>query len=398
MPLVNRQLRQHRLHKGILVRASQFMLVEAAIGANPVAKRNVDVEMLDQRGVGELAVRPMMEEHELGGKLLSAVSRSFYLTLKALPREVREPLSLAYLLARAADTMADTPNMPDKVREDSLQAFDAILQSPARDTAAEAKLHELLLADFVSLQTDESEAALLRRLPEALNAYRSAPERHQLAMRQVLKPIVRGQLLDITRFPMDGQFRTLANAAELDEYTWLVAGCVGKFWTKLCASELPAAFESGVSAQQMTEWGIRYGKGLQLVNILRDVGKDAAMGRCYLPMDEIIAHGINPDDVLSDISMLRPVTDKWVEICRGHLKAGIDYLGALKEKKLRYATALPLLLGVRTLALVEKAEPGQWKSGVKVPRSEVAKWMIEAGLASMRRDGLRRLIEKAMGA
>ena len=47
-------------------------------------------------------------ERELGGQLLAAVSRSFYLTLKALPKELREPISLAYLLARTADTIADT--------------------------------------------------------------------------------------------------------------------------------------------------------------------------------------------------------------------------------------------------------------------------------------------------
>ena len=40
--------------------------------------------------------------------ILKSVSRSFYLTIKFLPRPLREPVSLAYLLARATDTMADT--------------------------------------------------------------------------------------------------------------------------------------------------------------------------------------------------------------------------------------------------------------------------------------------------
>ena len=40
--------------------------------------------------------------------LLKSVSRSFYLTLSILPAGMRDPVGLAYLLARAADTIADT--------------------------------------------------------------------------------------------------------------------------------------------------------------------------------------------------------------------------------------------------------------------------------------------------
>src|SRR5258707_13271546 len=42
------------------------------------------------------------------GPLLKGVSRSFYLTLRVLPAGMRDPIGLAYLLARAADTIADT--------------------------------------------------------------------------------------------------------------------------------------------------------------------------------------------------------------------------------------------------------------------------------------------------
>src|SRR5438128_10475148 len=45
---------------------------------------------------------------DLLGDLLRQVSRSFYLSLAILPRPLREPIGLAYLLARAADPVADT--------------------------------------------------------------------------------------------------------------------------------------------------------------------------------------------------------------------------------------------------------------------------------------------------
>ena len=46
------------------------------------------------------------------GVTLRSVSRSFYLSLAILPRSLREPIGLAYLLARAADTVADTRALP----------------------------------------------------------------------------------------------------------------------------------------------------------------------------------------------------------------------------------------------------------------------------------------------
>ena len=44
--------------------------------------------------------------------LLKSVSRAFYLSLRVLPADLREPIGLAYLLARAADAIADTPLIP----------------------------------------------------------------------------------------------------------------------------------------------------------------------------------------------------------------------------------------------------------------------------------------------
>ena len=39
--------------------------------------------------------------------VLKGVSRSFYLTLRVLPKNLRAPIGLAYLLARTADTLTD---------------------------------------------------------------------------------------------------------------------------------------------------------------------------------------------------------------------------------------------------------------------------------------------------
>lgn len=335
-----------------------------------------------------------MEEHELGGKLLASVSRSFYLTLKALPSGLREPLSMAYLLARAADTLADTDGADRSLRMDCLSEFDRLVQSSTRHAEAEREFCDRLLREFVPFQQDANEAILLRRLPEAFEAVRKYSERQQANIRGVLAPIVRGQMLDVSRFPADGELRALRSQIELDEYTWLVAGCVGEFWTKTCVEELPDALATNTSHNQQMELGVRFGKGLQLVNILRDVGKDFAMGRCYFPQETLAENGVSLGKLQRDPSLLRPLLPLWQHRCREHLLCGLVYVSNVEHRRLRYAVALPLLLGLRTLALMEDATWEQRMQGVKVSRGEVARMMVEAGIASLRADGIRKMVAR----
>src|SRR3954469_25716065 len=62
---------------------------------------------------------------------LRSVSRSFYLSLRFLPKPLRDPLSLAYLLARVTDTIADTTQPPAPVRMGALRDLAAAGRGPA---------------------------------------------------------------------------------------------------------------------------------------------------------------------------------------------------------------------------------------------------------------------------
>src|SRR5947209_4293665 len=66
------------------------------------------------------------------GDLLRQVSRSFYLSLAILPRPLREPIGLAYLLARAADTVADTRLI---VREERVRHVETLRRASGRAAA-----------------------------------------------------------------------------------------------------------------------------------------------------------------------------------------------------------------------------------------------------------------------
>jgi len=71
-----------------------------------------------------------------GGALLASVSRSFYLTIKALPCKLREPVGLGYLLARAADTIADSTEAPVEVRLRQLHAVQGMIEHRSRQAGA----------------------------------------------------------------------------------------------------------------------------------------------------------------------------------------------------------------------------------------------------------------------
>src|ERR1019366_1978813 len=117
-----------------------------------------------------------------------------------------------------------------------------------------------------------------------------------------------GQELDLRRFAGASAKSLVALRidAELDQYTYLVAGCVGEFWTRMCRAHL-AELEEWKNGR-MEELGVRFGKGLQLVNVLRDIPKDLRIGRCYLPVAE-------PRRLLdpAEYRSVRPEYERWLD-------------------------------------------------------------------------------------
>src|SRR5207249_9570884 len=75
-------------------------------------------------------------------ELLKPVSRSFYISIRLLPRALREPVALAYLLARTSDTIADTSAIDVEKR---IELLDRLARAIAgKDQAIGEELGELL--------------------------------------------------------------------------------------------------------------------------------------------------------------------------------------------------------------------------------------------------------------
>ncbi len=73
----------------------------------------------------------------LSRTILRSVSRSFYLSIRLLPEKLRDPIALAYLLARATDTIADTVEISADVRMEELAKLAGLIQGNAGADTAE---------------------------------------------------------------------------------------------------------------------------------------------------------------------------------------------------------------------------------------------------------------------
>ncbi|MFN2623974.1 MAG: phytoene/squalene synthase family protein [Chthoniobacterales bacterium] len=318
-----------------------------------------------------------MKRDSLRGPILRSVSRSFYLSLRFLPKPLRDPLSLAYLLARATDTIADTVEPPVALRTEALRDLAAAIQG-----TASAKTADSLRKSFALLQKDKAERTLIEQLPALLDWLGELSSEDRAEVRSVLLKINRGQLLDLQRFGAGNEIRALQNAAELDEYTYLVAGCVGEFWTCLCFAHVKNF--SARPESEMSALGVQYGQGLQLINILRDAGDDLRNRRCYFPADELDSLGLSPAQILHDPAQIEPVMNRWREKAERGIEAGKEYARAIRNRRVRFATALPAKIGAQTLALLREAGTAALTRRIKVPRAEIRKMIVSSALGRSR--------------
>ncbi|KAL1524225.1 hypothetical protein AB1Y20_019132 [Prymnesium parvum] len=158
--------------------------------------------------------------------------------------------------------------------------LDELVDDPAADwSARRARLDEWearLAALCAGSPRDEFDGALLATL-----------RRHPSLGVQPFTDMLDGMRADSV------EARRVASHAELEEYAYQVAGTVGLMLLPLlgvhAADEMARAREPAVAL----------GKAIQLVNILRDARADAALGRIYLPQDEMAALGVREEDVLA---------------------------------------------------------------------------------------------------
>jgi farnesyl-diphosphate farnesyltransferase len=306
--------------------------------------------------------------------LLKRVSRSFHLTLRVLPESIRPQIGLAYLLARATDTIADTELVPWQERLITLRLL--------RDRILGTHGLPLDFGELAQQQGNDSERELLVRIEEAIEVLGLFADKDQERIREVVATITSGQELDLERFgpATPDHVVALQTHSGLEDYTYRVAGCVGVFWTRMVQAHLfhlAPMYES-----LLLKNGVWFGQGLQLINILRDLPRDLRRGRCYFPREKLGEVGLTPEHLLDPANedRFRLIYDAYLDFAEARLAAGWEYTNALPRQftRLRLACAWPILIGRRTLDLLRTRPVLDPDREIKLPRSEVYRIVLSS--------------------
>ena len=170
-----------------------------------------------------------------------------------LTPEKRAAMSALYAFCRQVDDAADEDSIPVDQRRKTLAAWRA-------DIAA-------------ACEGREPSMEVNRELAPHIHTYR-------LPFR-LFDELILGVETDLvqTRYQ---------DPAELELYCYRVASVVGLLSIEIFGYTDPAC----------QAYADALGKALQLTNILRDVGNDAARGRIYLPLSDMQRFRVNPEEIL----------------------------------------------------------------------------------------------------
>ncbi|HSQ49890.1 MAG TPA: phytoene/squalene synthase family protein [Nitrospiraceae bacterium] len=311
-------------------------------------------------------------KQELLRDLLKQVSRLFYTTLVVVPADVRDQVSLAYLFARAADTIADTELIDRPRRLDLLGQLKAQF---VNDQLIWTQIREIQHA-VAPIQQDSAERILLERLEDCFKLFQTFSPDDRRRIQRLMSTLTQGMEMDLVVFhgTTAEDLTVLKTLDDLDRYTYYVAGCVGEFWTDLMCAHRTAL--ASWKVREMSEVGVRFGKGLQLTNIVKDIAHDLQRGRCYVPAPMLAEAGLTGRDLLDQRNRARfqPVLSKLVRMAVEHLDQGWLYAMAVPryETRLRLSCMWPILSAGESLKLVMNS-PDLLNPAVKVkiPRSQV---------------------------
>jgi squalene synthase HpnC/squalene synthase HpnD len=198
-------------------------------------------------------------------RIARAAHSNFYYAFFLLPKPKRDALSALYAFMRLVDDVADEGNDLAAKRR-GLADWRAALD--------DAVTGQVQLVDG----TTALNSAAPRGAAEVLPALVDTMQRYRMPARY-LHDLISGAEMDLT-------LHTYPTFDRLREYCYRVAGTVGLTCTHVFGFHDPRALD-------LAE---KLGLAFQLTNIVRDVHDDYALGRVYLPEEDLARYGVSPQD------------------------------------------------------------------------------------------------------
>jgi len=200
-------------------------------------------------------------------QIARAARSNFYYAFYLLPKPKRDGLAALYAFMRLVDDVADEGDSISAKQRGLARwraAFDEAVTGHSQlfdGTAAKPLPGEPLFG----------EAEVLPALIDTMRRFHM-PARY-------LHDLISGAEMDLT-------VKTYPTFDRLKEYCYRVAGTVG----------LTCTHVFGFSDPRALDFAEKLGLAFQLTNIIRDVGEDAALGRIYIPDEDLARYNVTPDD------------------------------------------------------------------------------------------------------
>ena len=219
---------------------------------------------------------------------LQGTSRTFALAIPLLAAELRRQIGISYLLFRVADSIEDAPDGDTSTKKHLLIALrDCLSDSTSSDAIIRSSEYEKFSAPtsagFEGLWPAQSPTeSLLRDFPRLLSIFSELPSRVSQSIRKSLISTINGMIsfLEASRNqPNQIQIQTVT---DLRLYCYAVAGVVGELLTDLFVLHHPAGQKDH---EELRRLAVGFGEFLQLINILKDAGRDATSGRVFIPVE-----------------------------------------------------------------------------------------------------------------
>lgn len=300
---------------------------------------------------------------------LPEVSRTFALGIERLDDPLRDEVGIAYLVCRVLDTVEDTTALPAADRAALLERAAIELADPAGADACALAIERMFLETRFTGR-DHALCRDARRVARALHASRPGA---LVCMHPTFREMGLGMAGTVRR-EAGGHGLQIETIADLERYCQYVAGTVGELLTALFAFDRPSI--AGPVEDALRARAARFGLGLQVVNIVKNVADDLGRGVAYVPRELLAAAG-------TDLATLaarpgdprgREVVARLVEHVVPWLDSAVEYTLRIpaRERDLRVFCGLPLAFALRTLALAARGDGPFSERELKISRADVA--------------------------
>jgi len=241
-----------------------------------------------------------------------ANAKNFYYAFLVLPKRKRQALCAVYAFMRRCDDIADDPSL---AFEDQRQKLDTWLDALHRVQQGQPSDDPILLALNDAQRRYTIPAGLLDELAmgTAMDVIDPAAETHS-------PPPSTNSAAPQLALQYKVQYKTFE---DLKLYCYRVASVVGLVCIHIFGYRDPAA-------EPLAE---QCGLAFQLTNIIRDVKEDAAMGRVYLPEEDLIKFNLSAADLLAapDAARFRPLLALEADRAREGYQAGDQLMPYISE-------------------------------------------------------------------